>query len=76
MSGKDETKVIDLNISNINKNLSMNDLKRHLNEFDIVELNSMHDVTTGKHNSNAKIKIRVKQINESNIYKKLDKLNI
>jgi len=47
--------------------MSYEDLRRHLSAFKIIELEGSHDVTTGKHNSEAKLKIRVKNNNEASL---------
>jgi len=75
-SAKDETHVVKLDLSNIPRNMSINDLKRHLANFKIIELEAVHDVTTGKHNTNANIKLRVKDTDKNTLYDKLNNVGI
>lgn len=75
-SAKDKTNVVGLNLSNIPNSMSLDDLKRNLSEFGVIELDGTHDVTTGKYIRQANLKIRVKNNDESSLYNKLNKIGI
>jgi len=75
-SGKDETHVVKLDLSNIPRNMSMGDLKRHLSNFKVIELEATHDVTTGLHNTNANLKLRVKDTDKNRLFEKLNTAGI
>lgn len=75
-SAKDETHVVKLDLSNIPRNMSVNDLKRQLSSFKIIELEATHDVTTGRHNTLASLKLRVKDTDMNTLYEKLNNVGI
>lgn len=75
-SSKDATNIVNLDLSNIPSNLSIKDLERHLANFKIIELEATHDVTTGKHNNKAQLKVRIKNADEGNLYNKLHDIKI